>query len=191
MTLLRELSRADFHAAFGWEHLRPQPLPAQHPDRHRRAEFGSYGIDGGDGSAAVPARSAGQASSLPAVAYRSSVDEGGGRGGESGSRGDGDGDGNDGSTPRFARGSGGDLVGHCPVREERHQQQQQVQQLSERPQDSATSGLGFMSALQRAVILEQQQHQEEEGTGSGVGGDEHALELLSTIAACCEVRSVY
>ncbi len=70
-----------------------------------------------------------------------------------------------------------------------------------------TSGLGFMSALQRALILEQhqqqQQQQQEEGRGDGdghggngasggdderqSGSDEHALELLSTIAACCEV----
>lgn len=42
-------------------------------------------------------------------------------------------------------------------------------------QDLATSGLGFMSALQRALCRPE--------------GDDHALELLSTIAACCEVKS--
>lgn len=64
-----------------------------------------------------------------------------------------------------------------------------------------------MSALLRALILEQQQEEEEggedeaEGGGGGghggdrhrdgrrkrASGDEHALQLLSTIAACCEV----
>lgn len=77
-----------------------------------------------------------------------------------------------------------------------------------RAEDSATSGLGFMSALQRAIILEQQQPQHrvrEGGSGSGspgddrggegdvdgrdAGGDGHGLELLSVIAACCEVRA--
>lgn len=55
-------------------------------------------------------------------------------------------------------------------------------------EESATSGLGFMSALQRALT----QHQWEGHEGDGKGGrtDRHALELLSTIAACCEVRQI-
>lgn len=42
-------------------------------------------------------------------------------------------------------------------------------------QGSAMSGLGFMSALQRALCRP--------------SGDRHALELLNTIAACCEVNT--
>lgn len=49
--------------------------------------------------------------------------------------------------------------------------------------DSATSGLGFMTALQRTLV--QQQGKGEDGKGEE--DDHHALELLCTIAACCEV----
>lgn len=50
--------------------------------------------------------------------------------------------------------------------------------------DSATSGLGFMSALQRALCRQKGDKTERE---QDQDCDRHALELLSTIAACCEV----
>lgn len=151
---------------------------------------------------------------------------GAGRGEPSGERASGpaaaggEGDGGGTTARAVGEGSGGDRAGQPPAGEEvspQHQQQpqqkQQLQHVSDwrrwgRVQNSATSGLGFMSALQRAIILEQQHHPQQEkeaaggaggraggGDGGGDGGapaagDEHALELLSTIAACCEVRAV-
>lgn len=54
--------------------------------------------------------------------------------------------------------------------------------------DSATSGLGFMSALQRVLC---RQKGSRTGREKDRDGDRHALELLNTIAACCEVRWVF
>ncbi|CAN0591873.1 unnamed protein product, partial [Ectocarpus sp. 12 AP-2014] len=68
VSLLRELSRTDFHAAFGWDDLRPplQPpasRPQPHPRvQHRRAGSGGhdnsdlprYSPDDGDGSTPLP-----------------------------------------------------------------------------------------------------------------------------------------
>ncbi|CAM9163288.1 unnamed protein product, partial [Ectocarpus sp. 6 AP-2014] len=111
-------------------------------------------------------------------------------------------------------GSGGrDNSGQRTAREEAqstHEQESHWRRWG-RVEDSATSGLGFMSALQRALILEQQQRQQEaEETDDGssgdddredgwrgggdrakreAGGDRHALELLSVIAACCEGKN--
>lgn len=104
-------------------------------------------------------------------------------------------------------GSGSGDEGHNPSGDQRQQQRPSDWRRWGRAEGSATSGLGFMSALQRAIILEQQpQHHAGEGSGGGgdslgddrareegiggkdAGGDGHALELLSIIAACCEVR---
>lgn len=58
--------------------------------------------------------------------------------------------------------------------------------------DAATSGLGFMSALQDALVRPREEDDDSARDGQnkdriGARTDRHAFELLSTIAACCEV----
>lgn len=90
----------------------------------------------------------------------------------------------------FSSGDGGDFEGKGGLGGSREGRQDGERW--DNDQDSATSGLGFMAALQRTLVRGHQlreEGQEEDGDREERvrGVDHHALELLSTIAACCEV----
>ncbi|CAN0303513.1 unnamed protein product, partial [Scytosiphon promiscuus] len=194
VSLLRELSRSDFHAAFGWDDLRPRPSVMQ--PRHRAEEPGPEPHDtdvddslvsgdpcgeGGDRSLRVPAPPSprGRAPSVEGAAHGGALGGGGRRGGEEA------GAARVGAPPVedefpsnvngvFGGDGGSGKEEYYPFGEQGQRQEQEPS--GRRPwrhaEGSATSGLGFMSALQRAIILEQQpQQQAEGGGGGGNGGD--------------------
>lgn len=139
VSLLRELSRADFHAAFGWEDPRSSPPSTR---LQRGADFIHVSSSARPGLvsppyAATPITSSTLNGAAREVTWGQEVNIG-----EEG-------------TPESA---------------------------------SATSGLGFMSALQRALVRPRASEAGgRDGDGKEVSSDRHALELLSTLAACCEV----
>lgn len=157
VSLLRELSLADFHAAYGWEDSRSP----QSGTRLQRGDpsHASSTASGGPGLIS-PAYA-----SPPVTAYGSNEAREVSWGQDVGQEG----------TPRGAPAVSARRDGQHGER-------------WDRGRDSATSGLGFMSALQRALVRPR--------PGPEAGGDKegrettcdrHALELLSTLAACCEV----
>ena len=158
VSLLRELSRTDFHAAYGWEDLRSPPSGT----RLQRADpFHGSTTSAGPGlfspAYASPPFTTYGSNQVCEVSWGQEVDIS-----EEGTP--------ESSPAAFARREG--------QRSERW----------DRGRDSATSGLGFMSALQRALVRPGARPDAGgDGEGKEATGDRHALELLSTLAACCEV----
>lgn len=158
VSLLRELSLADFHAAYGWEDPRLPPsgtrLHRGDPSYTSTTAFTGPGLM--SPAFAAPPFTAYGSNSAREVSWGQEV-------GQEGTP--------EGAPAAFAR-----------------RDSQQHSERWDRGRDSATSGLGFMSALQRALVRP--------GPGPEAGGcgdgkettsDRHALELLSILAACCEV----